>query len=164
MEDLPHRFRFQASSCPGECNDLQAATAMALHHAELSDVSESATDYARFCLQSCSPPTAKQSLCLGSGETGRTIWKKQMQRLKKRCKQRLSHSELFDKYAVELIPWAKLGERLVNGPCLSHGSKICLVSNVVGFHSYAGNHQPVQPILVENLNWACRGIPLTRGM
>lgn len=59
-------FTIAASSCPGECNDLQAATAMALHHAELSDVSESATDYARFCLQSCSPPTAKQSLCTPS--------------------------------------------------------------------------------------------------
>eukprot|EP00435_Cladocopium_sp_Y103_P069690 s1096_g33.t1 len=59
-------FTIAASSCPGECNDLQAATAMALHHAELSDVSESATDYSRFCLQSCSPPTAKQSLCTPS--------------------------------------------------------------------------------------------------
>ena len=57
----------QASSCPGECNDLDAATAVALHNADLnSDTSESAVDYSRFCLQSCSPPAAKQSLCTPS--------------------------------------------------------------------------------------------------
>lgn len=55
----------QASSCPAECNDLQEATAKALHNAALGD-EESAVDYSRFCLQSCSPPGAKQSLCTPS--------------------------------------------------------------------------------------------------
>ena len=55
----------QASSCPSECNDLQAATAKALHNADLEE-GESAVDYSRFCLQSCSPPGAKQSLCTPS--------------------------------------------------------------------------------------------------
>ena len=106
-----YRFRFQASSCPGECNDLQAATAMALQHAEL-DGSDSATDYSRFCLQSCSPPTAKQSLCLASLGSRDTSWEeKRGQRATKEIWRSVffwggSNSELFDKYAVELEPWA----------------------------------------------------------
>ena len=97
-----------------------------------------------------------------------SIWTKRKQRLKKRFKQfqSLNYYELFDKYVVELLPWAKLGEMPVNGQCLSHGSKICLlrVSNLVVFYSYVEHYQPAQLIRVENLNCACRGIPLTMGM
>eukprot|EP00438_Fugacium_kawagutii_P019558 Skav218424 [mRNA] locus=scaffold420:18717:20929:- [translate_table: standard] len=65
-------FSIAASSCPAECNDLEAATAMALHSAQLTWTTEdSAVDYARFCLKSCSPPAANnrsiQSLCTPSG-------------------------------------------------------------------------------------------------
>jgi len=55
----------QASSCPGECHDLQAATARAQEHADLEE-EDIATDYAGFCMQSCSPSSAKQTLCTPS--------------------------------------------------------------------------------------------------
>jgi hypothetical protein len=100
------------------------------------------------------------------GKLGENVGKTWKKRLKKRCKQRFQ----IRNYLTNMLWSLYLGQSWVKGWSMGHvwamGVRSAwfqtLLVSILMWETIS--QYSVQPILVENLNWACRGIPLTRGM
>ena len=166
VEDMPHRFRFRPPAARGNATTSKPPRPWrcTMRSSAMSrKVPRTTRGSARRVV---AHPRPSRACAWDLGKLGENVGKTWKKRLKKRCKQRFQ----IRNYLTNMLWSLYLGQSWVKGWSMGHvwamGVRSAwfqtLLVSILMWETIS--QYSVQPILVENLNWACRGIPLTRGM